>query len=103
MALGPSGGLQWGAIDSGHAMILGVLIVSSLLNVVYLLPIPFKAFFLPAPRLQSAGAAGVELPDGLERKYWMVVVPPCLTAALCVVLFFQVDRILALLAPIVSQ
>ena len=109
IGLPPLGGAwaKWwiaiGAIDSGHAMVLGVLIVSSLLNVVYLLPIPFKAFFLPAPRLQSTGAAGVELPDGLERKYWMVVVPPCLTAALCVVLFFQVDRILALLAPIVSQ
>ncbi|MGE3247773.1 MAG: proton-conducting transporter membrane subunit [Beijerinckiaceae bacterium] len=103
--LGGSWAKWWimaGALDAGQLAVVGVLIVSSLLNVAYLLPIPFKALFLPAPKLASAGAAGVEMADGLERKYWMVVLPPCLTAFGCLVLFFTVDWFAALLQPIVS-
>ncbi len=108
IGLPPLGGAwaKWwimlGALDAGQLGVIGVLIISSLLNVAYLLPIPFKAFFLPAPRFASAGAAGAEMPDGLERKYWLVVLPPCLTAAGCLILFFYVDGIVALLKPIVT-
>ncbi|MCC2098455.1 MAG: monovalent cation/H+ antiporter subunit D family protein, partial [Hyphomicrobiales bacterium] len=103
--LGGSWAKWWimiGALDAGQLAVVGVLIVSSLLNVAYLLPIPLKALFHPAPKLASVGAAGAEMPDGLERKYWLVVLPPCLTAFGCLVLFFSVDWFVALLKPIVT-
>lgn len=94
--------LMLGAFDSGKIAVVFVLLLSSLLNILYLLPIVFRAFFLPAPKFASVGAGGVEVPDGLERKYWLVVLPPCVTAFACLVLFFYADRIVDLLQPIVT-
>lgn len=57
IGLPPMGGLwsKWflalGALDAGRLVLLGVLMVSSLLNIAYLLPIPIRAFFrAPAGR-----------------------------------------------------
>ncbi|MGE0517362.1 MAG: monovalent cation/H+ antiporter subunit D family protein [Hyphomicrobiaceae bacterium] len=94
--------LLLGALDAGQMAVVVVLILSSLLNVLYLLPIVFQAFFVPAPRLASAGAAAAELPDGLERRYWLLVLPPCLTAIGCLILFLYVDRIVELIKPIAT-
>ncbi len=94
--------LMTGAVDSDHLAVVFVLLLSSLLNVLYLLPIVFAAFFRDAPKLASVGAAASELPDGLERKNWLVVLPPCLTALACIVLFFNVDGIVDLIQPIVT-
>ncbi|MEZ5810853.1 MAG: monovalent cation/H+ antiporter subunit D family protein [Rhizobiaceae bacterium] len=104
--LGGSWAKWWlltGAFDSGQTVVVFVLILSSLLNVLYLLPIVFTAFFSPALKPASVGAAAAgELPDGLERKHWLVVLPPCVTAAACIVLFFYVDQVVGLIEPIVS-
>lgn len=94
--------LMLGAIDAQQLFVLGVLIVSSLLNIAYLLPVALQAFFLPTPQFASVGAASAQMPDGLERKHWLVVLPPCLTAAGCLILFFYADRIIDLLKPIVT-
>lgn len=94
--------LMLGAFDSGKIAVVFVLLLSSLLNILYLLPIVFRAFFLPAPKFASLGAEGVAVPDGLERKYWLVVLPPCVTAFACLVLFVYADRIVDLLKPIVT-
>ncbi|MGE0766088.1 MAG: proton-conducting transporter membrane subunit [Hyphomicrobiaceae bacterium] len=94
--------LMLGGLDAGKFAVVIVLLLSSLLNVLYLLPIVLRAFFLPSPRLASVGAAGHEPDDDLERRYWLVVLPPCITAALCFVVFFYADRIVALVAPIVT-
>ncbi|MEZ5818307.1 MAG: proton-conducting transporter membrane subunit [Hyphomicrobiaceae bacterium] len=109
IGLPPLGGAwsKWwlilGALDSGKLAVVGVLILSSLMNVLYLLPIFFRGCFLPPQRLASVGAAGHELADDLERRHWMVVLPPCITAFLCLVVFVYADRIVALVQPIVTH
>jgi multicomponent Na+:H+ antiporter subunit D len=51
IGLPPLGGVwsKWylalGTLDAGYSMLLGVLMVSTLLNIAYLLPIPIRAFF----------------------------------------------------------
>lgn len=92
--------LMLGALDAGQLLAVGVLLASSLLNVLYLLPIVARGLFVPAPVRASIGAVGAEVEDGLERRHWLVVLPPCLTALACVLLFFFADRIVALVAPI---
>jgi len=70
--------LAVGALGSGYAMLVGVLMVSTLLNIAYLIPIPIRAFF----------------GGGAEPKKPLKEAPiPCLlaiitTATLCVILFF---------------
>ncbi|MDQ2081309.1 proton-conducting transporter membrane subunit [Xanthobacteraceae bacterium Astr-EGSB] len=81
--------LALAAADSGHLVVVGVLMVSSLLNVGYLLSIVGRAFFLP-PR------DGVV--TGIKEAPVACVVPLSLSALACVVLFFQIDAIQALVA-----
>ena len=75
--------LLLGALETDKLIIVAVLIVSSLLNVAYLLPIPFKAFFTPNN-------------NDLPEWSWSEVKEaplPCLiaisvTSMLCLVTFF---------------
>jgi multicomponent Na+:H+ antiporter subunit D len=95
IGLPPFGGVwsKWylglAAVDSGHLFVFAVLAASSLLNVAYLLSIVGRAFFLPA-----RGRGG----DGVKEAPWTCVLPLSVTAILCVVLFFQVDNVAALVA-----
>ncbi len=110
IGLPPFGGMwaKWwlilGALDAGKTFVLVVLIASSLLNVLYLLPIFLRGVFMPERKATSVGAAaaGHEIEDGLERKYWLVVLPPCFTAFLCLVMFFLSGPIAELIKPIVT-
>jgi multicomponent Na+:H+ antiporter subunit D len=86
--------LTLAAADSGYLLVVGVLMVSSLLNVAYLLSIVGRAFFLP-PREEDARAKIKEAPLAC-------VVPLSLTALTCVVLFFQIDNIQALVSGAVG-
>ncbi len=59
IGLPPGGGL-WsklllalGTADSGHTLLLAALMISSLLNVAYLLPIPMRAFLAQPPQVQE--------------------------------------------------
>lgn len=70
--------LMLGALDSDHAWLLGVMVVSTLLNIAYLLPIPARAFLAGDTRWRWAEAP------------WACVLPLCLTALACVWLFFQI-------------
>jgi multicomponent Na+:H+ antiporter subunit D len=94
--------LMLGALDAGQLAVVAVLVVSSILNVLYLLPIVIRAFVPLEPRPATAGAAAVEPEAGLERRHWLVVLPPVLTASATLVLFFFADRIVALVAPIAT-
>jgi multicomponent Na+:H+ antiporter subunit D len=97
IGLPPFGGLwsKWllslGALEAGYSIVVGVLMLSSLLSVAYLLPIVARAFFLPAPgERDNAETAIAEAPL------------PCVialfsTAVLCMVLFFQAERLQSLL------
>ena len=85
--------LMVGAVDADHLIIIGVLMMSSLLNVAYLLPIVGRAFFLPAPE---------GTPTKFAEAPVLVWLPPALTAIGCIVLFFYAGTIQQFLSPIVS-
>ena len=82
-----------GAADAEQWALMAVLLLSSLLNVAYLLPVPARGFFAAAP---AGGAAQIPI----REAPLACVVPLCLTALGCLWLFFQADSLYALLAPI---
>ncbi len=85
--------LALGAADADRIIFVAVLLISSLLNVAYLMPIVARAFFV-APSQTPSGASGIrEAPA-------FCVVPLCLTALGCLALFFCAEEIYLLLAPI---
>jgi len=104
IGLPPAGGLwsKWylalGTLQSGQFVLLAVLMLSSLLNVAYLLPIPVRAFF-GAPRDAGAVTAAGGEKDGREAPL------PCLlaigvTALGCIVLFFVPGPFYRLMAAV---
>ena len=68
--------LMAGAAETGSIMVIGVLAISSLLNVYYLLELVFRGFFM-----QQTGAIEV-------KRHILTVIPPVITAALSIILFF---------------
>ncbi len=99
IGLPPMGGLwsKWylalGTLEAGQISLLVVLMVSSLLNVAYLLPIPIRAFF--------------NAPDEAEPARGINEAPPTcvgallVTAAGCVALFIYPEPLYQLLSLIV--
>jgi multicomponent Na+:H+ antiporter subunit D len=94
--------LMLGAADTGHLLVIAVLMISSLLNVAYLLPVVARGFFMPATEPDHAQASGEEsaTSGGLREAPLLCVVPLCITAVGCLLLFFYADTLYALLAPI---
>jgi multicomponent Na+:H+ antiporter subunit D len=99
--------LMLGAAETGEYLMIAVLMISSLLNVAYLLPLVGRGFFLPAPAAPqpaSVGAASVSsgaVPRGGIREAPMLcVVPLCITALGTLLLFFFADPLYRLLEPI---
>ncbi|MGB7855268.1 MAG: proton-conducting transporter membrane subunit [Pseudolabrys sp.] len=86
--------LALGALDAGYVIVVGVLMLSSLLSVAYLLPIVARGFFLPAPGEPTDAGIVVE-----EAPAACLIALSC-SALLCVVLFFLAERIEMLLAGI---
>jgi multicomponent Na+:H+ antiporter subunit D len=86
----PLGGLwsKWhlmlGAADAGHAIIIAVFLISTMLNIAYLLPPVVRAFLLPPPK---------GTPAGIEEAPLMCLVPLMLTASGAVALFFFADPV----------
>lgn len=72
--------IAMGAIDAGHLLFLGVLLISSLLDIICFFPIVYVAFFKPLPE-------GVK--EEVKEAPYMVLVPLLITAILTVVLFFS--------------
>jgi multicomponent Na+:H+ antiporter subunit D len=100
IGLPPFGGLwsKWylglGTLEAGEYALLAVLMISSLLNVAYLLPIPIRAFF-------SAAQKGNET-TGVKEAPWPCVLALSVTALGCLFLFFlpePVVRLLSLMVP----
>ncbi len=81
--------LALGAMDAGHVVFVAVFMISSLLNVAYLMPIVARGFF-----------AGSDDGEGIREAPMFCVVPLCLTAFGCLLLFFFADDLYTLLAPI---
>jgi len=82
-----------GAADTGQWIMIGVLMVSSLLNVAYLLPIIGRGFFSPLPE----GS-----PTKISESPLLVWLPPAITALGTIILFFYAGALQEFLSPIVS-
>ena len=94
----PPGGGSWskwflavGTVEAGQTWLMGALMISSLLNIAYLIPIPIRAFMTPAG----------EKPKKYKEAPLLCVVPLCLTAMGSVVLLFFADAIYNVLLKIV--
>ena len=94
IGLPPFGGLwsKWylvlGALEAHQILLVGVLMVSSLFNIAYLLPIPIRAFF---------GKPAGDVPKGIREAPFMCLLAIGITTLACIVLFFYPDPILNLL------
>ncbi|MEE4313611.1 MAG: monovalent cation/H+ antiporter subunit D family protein [Desulfofustis sp.] len=99
IGLPPTGGtwgkwfLMIGALDAGQGVIMAVLMISSLLNIAYLLPIPIRAFY---PN------DDVERPTGIKEAPLPSLVALSVTAAGCIVLFFFTGPLYELALAILS-
>ncbi|HFB2047961.1 MAG TPA: Na(+)/H(+) antiporter subunit A [Hyphomicrobiaceae bacterium MAG_BT-2024] len=93
IGLPPFGGTwsKWflaiGAIDSGYYFVVAVFMVSSVLNVIYLIPIVSAAIFKPLPGTKDGEAIK------LKEAPLACVIPICLTALGCLIMFFVVDEL----------
>ncbi|WP_169569273.1 proton-conducting transporter membrane subunit [Sneathiella limimaris] len=100
--------IMFGAVEADQLFVLIVLLVSSLLNIGYLMPIVIRGFFF-AP----LGKSDEVKPVGSEKSFidWsalkeapvLCVLPPVLTAIGCIILFFAVDPIYQLLLPAIGN
>lgn len=80
--------LMLSAADAGQLLMIGVLMLSSLLNVAYLLSIPGRAFFTSKPRMAQSLGASATPSEAIEEAPLFCLVPICITAIGCIVLFF---------------
>jgi len=111
IGLPPMGGswpkflLMLGAADAGQLFIIAVLIVSSLMNVVYLLSIPVQAFYMNQAdgdaKPQGAGETMIDWKNIKEAPFWCVA-PPVLTATGAFLLFIFADPLYNYLQPILA-
>jgi len=85
--------LMLGSLQARQPLLVGVLMVSSLLNVAYLLPPVARGFFSAPPADEAAGHGEAPL---------LCLLPLALTAVGSVALFFGVDALWALLHPLIG-
>ncbi|MFK7942204.1 MAG: proton-conducting transporter membrane subunit [Paracoccaceae bacterium] len=81
-----------GAFEAGEPWVIAVLMVSSLLNVAYLLPIVARGWFVPEPE----GAP----PPKVHEAPFPAVAALTITAILCVVLFIAIGPLMDLVQQI---
>ena len=86
--------LALGTLEADELVLLGVLMVSSLLNVAYLLPIPLRAFF--------GKPEGGEAPTGIKEAPVACVAAILITASGCIVLFLFPEPLYRLAQAIVQ-
>jgi multicomponent Na+:H+ antiporter subunit D len=111
VGLPPMGGswpkflLMLGSADAGQLAIIGVLILSSLLNVAYLLSVPLQAFWLEAARdgAKPQGLGGGALDwRAIEEAPILCLAPIIVTAAATLALFVLADPLYAYLSPMLE-
>lgn len=82
--------LALGALDAGYLLAVAVFMVSSLLNIAYLVPIAARAFFKPLPGVAKGGSVRV------EEAPIACLIAIGISATLCVVLFFLAEPVATL-------
>ncbi|MEL6746463.1 MAG: proton-conducting transporter membrane subunit, partial [Pseudomonadota bacterium] len=103
IGLPPFGGVwsKWfigvGAMETGQVIGVAVLMISSLLNVAYLMPIVARAFFLPLP------GSDPDAPVAMKEAPVACLIPLCLTAFACLVLFFTAGSVTDLIQLAVEE
>jgi len=119
IGLPPMGGLwsKWylalGALEAGQGVIVGVLMVSSLLNVVYLMQIPFQGFFSSADANPDPLARHDHDPDhdhrhdhdkprGIREAPVASLIAIAVTSVGCLILFFYPEPVYNLMRLIVA-
>ena len=80
--------------DTGELIIIGVLLISSLLNVAYLMPLVAKGFFMTD--------SGKKDPITFGEGPLLLWIPLALTAFGCIVLFFYAGSIQDFLMPLIA-
>lgn len=104
--------LVLGALKADQLIMVAVLMLSSVLNVAYLLPIALKGFF-GSPQAAGGtgtptghpGLGGVELPmrDKVKEAPWPCLLAIIITSAGCIALFAWPEPLFRLLQPIVGH
>ena len=72
-----------GAIDADQIIIAVAFLISTLLNIIYLLPIATNGFLLKP----------IDGNTTMKEAPFAVVMPLCITASLCLVLFFLLPSV----------
>ena len=88
--------LIMGAVSAGHGIVVAVLMVSSLLNIAYLIPVVIRAFFA-VPSANSPGETKI------KEAPLFCLIPLCITAAGCLILFFFANDLYRFLTAIVQN
>ena len=83
-----------GAADAGQQAMIVVLVLSSLLNIAYLMPVVARGFFLPSPDMAT--------PTKMTEAPLLCWLPPAITAAGCLILFFYAGALRDFLMPLVT-
>ena len=112
----PPGGGTWSkwytalaAAGTGHLIVVGALMLSTLLNIAYFMPIVARAWFVPRtvpPPAQTArSACAMAAPresDGLQEAPLFCLIPLSLTALGCIALFVFAGELETFLAPMID-
>ena len=101
--------LALGAFEADRVILVAVLMISSLLNVAYLMPIVVRAFFVAPAETDGSGhdtddehRSATAGGSTINEAPIFCLIALCVTAAGSVLLFFFGDHIYDLLTPIVS-
>ena len=100
IGLPPFGGAwsKWylimGAVSADHWVLVAVLMVSSLLNIAYLMPVAIRAFFAGS----SASLGEVQI----KEAPLFCLIPLCITSLACLLLFFFASDIYQFLSRLVQ-
>ena len=91
--------LMMGSIDATQWVVVAALLLSSLLNIAYLVPVAARAFYL------SPETKGAQHKLDLDEAPMFCLVPLCITAAGCILLFIFGDALdhLISLIPLTKQ
>lgn len=94
-----------GASAGQHYLLIAVLLISSLLNIAYLMPIVVRGFFKPALNDDDDGFVSGDERIHIDRSSikeapWLCLLPLLATAIGCILLFFMVGPIYDLLLDV---